>query len=79
MSSEGMPTTRLNHPPVQRWEYQTMTLNIDGFFGPNIDELQISRNLNVAGMNGWELTSVLPVTKGQGYTAIIIAILKRPI
>ncbi|KAB8140932.1 DUF4177 domain-containing protein [Chloroflexia bacterium SDU3-3] len=74
-----MPTTRLHTAPTQRWEYQTVTLNIDGFFGPNIDELQISRTLNTAGMDGWELTSVLPVTKGQGYTAIIIAILKRPI
>jgi len=79
MSSEGMPTTRLSAPPTQRWEYHIMTLNVDGFFGPNVDVMQMSSYLNSVGMDGWELTSAVPVTRGEGRTSMIMAILKRPI
>lgn len=79
MSSEGMPTTRLNPLPQQQWQYHIMTLNVDGFFGPNVDVAQMSSYLNSAGMEGWEMISAVPVTRGEGRTSMIMAVFKRPI
>lgn len=77
MSSEGAPTTRLG-AQRQRWDYLVMKMDIDGFFGPQLDIDELRAYLDNAGEDGWELISVLPITRGEGRTANLVGILKRP-
>lgn len=77
MSSAGMPTVRLGDSHT-RWEYRVALLNVSGLFGPNVDVNEIGQYLNGAGDEGWELASVVDINRGQGATAALLAILKRP-
>jgi hypothetical protein len=76
MSSEGQPTTRLvdDH---DRWEYRVMLMGVEGFFGPKVDLDQLGAYLNEAGNQGWELVTVVPITRGEGRTAELMGMLKR--
>lgn len=77
MSSAGMPTVRLGTPP-ERWEYRLALVNTDGLFGPDVNVHEIEEYLNARGAEGWELVSVVDITRGQGTTTALLAILKRP-
>jgi hypothetical protein len=76
MSSEGQPTTRLSDGR-DRWEYRVMLMGVEGFFGPKVDVDQLGQFLNEAGDDGWELLSVVPITRGEGRTAELMGVLKR--
>ena len=78
MSSAGMPTVRLSQPAI-RWEYRVAQINVSGFFGPDIDIDQLGAYLNVVGSDGWELVSMVDVSRGNGSTSEIIVTLKRPL
>jgi hypothetical protein len=62
----------------EKWEYHTLMLNVHGFFGPSVDYERFSSELNILGESGWELVSVFDVNIGEGVTASIVAIFKRP-
>lgn len=76
MSSEGQPTIRLASEN-DRWEYRVISMDVDGFFGPNIDVNQLGNYLNDVGEEGWELVNITTVQRGQGYTVELLGILKR--
>ena len=76
MSSAGMPTTRLEEPPI-RWEYNVAAIDVSGFFGPNVDVNAIGEYLNERGDAGWELVTVVDVNRGNGTTSMLMAIMKR--
>jgi hypothetical protein len=76
MSSEGQPTVRLAGNR-DRWEYRVILMGVEGFFGPKVDLDQLGHYLDEAGDNGWELVTVVPITRGEGRTAELMGILKR--
>jgi esterase/lipase len=76
MSSEGLPTTRLSDER-ERWEYRVMLMAVGGFLGPNVDVDQLGQYLNQAGEDGWELMSVVPITRGRGETSELMGVFKR--
>ncbi|HEU4326655.1 MAG TPA: DUF4177 domain-containing protein [Roseiflexaceae bacterium] len=77
MSSEGTPTTRLGGPE-QRWDYRVMLMSIEGLLGQNIDLDALRNYLDEAGDQGWELISVLPISRHDGRTSELLGIMKRP-
>lgn len=62
-----------------RWEYKTLKLDVHGFFAPKVDPSVISAELNKLGGEGWELVAAFDTNWGQGATASVVAIFKRPI
>lgn len=79
MSTEGMPTVRLS-PPVTGWEYKVLKINIDGFFfGPDLDPQVLANELNRVGQEDWELVNTVDINRGNGRTAELVAIFKRPL
>lgn len=76
MSSEGMPTVRLDGS-FPRWEYHVALIDTAGLFAPHVDVNEIGQYLNGMGTEGWELVSMVNISRGQGQTAGLLAILKR--
>jgi hypothetical protein len=76
MSSAGQPTTRLSEER-DRWEYRVMLMAVGGFLAPNVDVDQLGQYLNEAGEDGWELMSVVPITRGRGETSELMGVFKR--
>jgi hypothetical protein len=54
-----------------------MLLGVEGFFGPKVDLDQLRVYLDEAGDLGWELVTVVPMTRGEGRTAELLGIFKR--
>lgn len=77
MSSEGLPTVRLD-PASQGWEYRVLLFRVDSFFGPDVDADVLERHLNQHGEQRWELVSMMPVQHGMGGTAGLMVVFKRP-
>jgi hypothetical protein len=63
---------------MTRWEYQTVQLDVEGFFRPHVDEESVSYQLNQLGAQGWELVSAFDLNRGHGRSVEIVAMLKRP-
>ncbi|NJM07492.1 DUF4177 domain-containing protein [Candidatus Gracilibacteria bacterium] len=76
MSSEGMPTIRLQ-APNERWEYKVIRYHIAGFLGPNLDIDDMAEYFNRLGESGWELVSMTDINRGQGSSDALIATFKR--
>ena len=60
-----------------KWEYRTVKMDVAGFFGPKVDEEDISARLNELGYEGWELVSAFDTNYAQGTTRDIILLFKR--
>jgi hypothetical protein len=75
MSSEGMPTVRLDGGMIQ-WEYRVAHIPSDGIFGAIFDVDEIGEYLNGVGLEGWELVSLAPIQNNET-TNGLIAVLKR--
>ena len=75
MSSEGIPTVRLDGGMVQ-WEYRVAHIPADGMFAKSFDVDEIGEYLNGVGLEGWELVSLAPV-QNNTTTNGLIAVLKR--
>jgi hypothetical protein len=63
---------------MTRWEYQTVQLDVEGFFRPHVDEDSVSHLLNQLGAQGWELVTAFDLNRGHGRSTEIVAMLKRP-
>jgi len=61
-----------------RWEYKSLHLDVAGWLGPKVEPDRLDAELNAHGDAGWELVSALDVNTGQGATAAIVALFKRP-
>jgi hypothetical protein len=60
-----------------RWEYQTIKLDVSGWFGPDVETDEVTAQMNAAGADGWELASAFDVNRGRGTTSEIVLIFKR--
>jgi hypothetical protein len=77
MSSEGMPTVRLDSGMVPpRWEYRVVHIHAAGTFNPEFDIDEIGEYLNGVGDDGWELVSLTPLVNANA-TRSLLAVLKR--
>ena len=63
--------------PTQRWEYRTVTLDLEGWFTPNVNVPQTDAALDALGREGWELVNVLDLNRGHGHSTSLVAFLKR--
>ena len=63
---------------MTQWEYKTLEFDTKGFWvGGIVDSNQINEQLNKAGMEGWELVSMVTTNQYQGASRKIIAVFKR--
>ena len=60
------------------WEYHTLKIHPGGFFGGKVDSNQLAQALNQLGQQGWELCSTFETNTGQGASAEVVLIFKRP-
>ena len=63
---------------LQRWEYKSITMDVAGWFGPDVEPEQMDRVLDANGAEGWELVSAFDVNAGHGRTTSIVMLFKRP-
>lgn len=77
MSSEGMPTVRLDSGMIQ-WEYRVSHIPTNGeLFINGFDVDEIAGYLNGVGLDGWELVSLTVAPNNDGIGGLI-AVFKRP-
>ena len=67
-----------------RWQYRTVGFSIPrGFFpfqaGGQVEDEELTRELNQLGKDGWELVSAFGTNYEGGSTNTIVCILKRPV
>jgi hypothetical protein len=62
---------------LQRWEYRTLPLEVEGWINPSVDPARADAELNALGHEGWELVSVLDLNRGHGRTSSLLAVFKR--
>ena len=62
--------------PVQ-WEYKTVKLKLGGFLGGKINQDQLDKILEQAGLEGWELVTVFATALYQGRTQDAAMVFKR--
>jgi len=60
------------------WEYKTITLRTEGFFGGKFDPAQLDAMLNGFGRDRWEVISAFGTAESYGRTRDVVVILKRP-
>ena len=63
-------------PP--RWEYKSITIDVAGWFGPDVNPEKMDQVLDANGAEGWELVSAFDVNAGQGRTTSIVVLFTRP-
>jgi len=61
-----------------RWEYRTLNIQPGGFWGGKVDDDQLGRALNQLGDSGWELCNSFETNRGNGASAEVVLIFKRP-
>ncbi len=60
------------------WEYRTVKLRPQGFWGGVVDEAQLDAVMNGLGRDGWELATSFVTHEGYGRTRDVIMVFKRP-
>ncbi len=60
------------------WEYKTAKLKLRGFVGGTIDQSDLDNLLEEAGIQGWELVSIVATNLYQGRTQDAALVFKRP-
>lgn len=61
---------------MEVWEYKTLKIKTGGFLGGKVDEKAFEDELNLLGMDGWELVSCFD-TSLSGQTTDVISVFKR--
>ena len=61
-----------------RWEYKSITIDVAGWFGPDVSPEKMDQVLDANGAEGWELVSAFDVNAGHGRTTSIVMLFKRP-
>ena len=62
---------------MERFEYKVVTFDTNGFFGGNVDTMQIESQLNQLGNEGWEMVSCTSTNQSYGASKSIVCIFKR--
>jgi hypothetical protein len=60
------------------WEYKTVKVRPQGFFGGIVDEAQLDAVLNGLGRDEWELTTSFATHEGYGRTRDVVLMFKKP-
>ena len=62
---------------MERFEYKVVTFDTNGFFGGNVDTMQIESQLNQLGNEGWEMVSCTSTNQSYGASKSIVCMFKR--
>lgn len=62
-----------------RWTYKVVKFNTTGWLGGQIDEQEVSRELDRLGNEGWELVSCFDTNQSHGASKFVVCILKRAV
>lgn len=62
---------------MQKWEYKTIKVKTTGLTGGILDTTNFDGVLNQAGIDGWELVSVLSTNMAYGSSREVVAVFKR--
>jgi hypothetical protein len=60
-----------------KWEYHTVTLDVEGIFNIRVDGGQLTEEFNLLGRAGWELVSMFDLNRGHGRSSSVVAVFKR--
>ena len=60
-----------------KWEYHTLTLDVEGFINVRVDGDQLTQEFNLLGREGWELVSMFDLNRGHGRSTGVVAVFKR--
>jgi hypothetical protein len=60
-----------------KWEYRTVTLDVEGIFNIRVDGGQLTEEFNLLGREGWELVSMFDLNRGHGRSSSVVAVFKR--
>lgn len=62
-----------------QWEYRSINVSAEGFFGLKVDLEGFTARFNELGAQGWELVNVFDTNLGaSGTTDRVVAMFKRP-
>ncbi len=64
---------------MERWQYQTVQFETEGFMGGILDLHEFQTELNRLGADGWELVTCFDTNMSQGQSRYVIAVFKRKI
>ena len=65
---------------MERWEYTTVKMEAEGWFGGVVNTAKLDSLLNDLGQQGWNLISVFDTNMaGGGITREVLAVFKRGI
>ena len=62
---------------MEKFEYKVVTFDTTGFFGGNVETLQVETQLNLLGDDGWEMISSTSTNQSYGASKSIVCIFKR--
>lgn len=62
---------------MEKYEYRVVTFDTKGFWGGDVETLQIQDQLNLLGNDGWEMVSCTSTNQSYGATKSIICVFKR--
>ncbi|MBQ3999780.1 MAG: DUF4177 domain-containing protein [Oscillospiraceae bacterium] len=62
---------------MDKFEYKVVTFDTKGFWGGNVETMQIEEQLNLLGSNGWEMISCTSTNMSYGASKSIVCIFKR--
>jgi hypothetical protein len=63
---------------MQPWEYATVKVRAKGFWGGEVNEIEIDALLNRMGEDGWELATTAAANGSYGITKYLVFTFKRP-
>ncbi|MBQ3411587.1 MAG: DUF4177 domain-containing protein [Oscillospiraceae bacterium] len=62
---------------MEKYEYRVVTFDTKGFWGGDVETLQIQDQLNLLGNDGWEMVSCTSTNQSYGATKSIVCVFKR--
>lgn len=62
---------------MEKFEYKTVVIEAEGFWGGKINKTEFKNELNELGSQGWELVSVVPSAQAYGKTKWFMSVFKR--
>lgn len=60
-----------------KWEYHTVTLDVEGFFETRLVDGQLATEFSRLGREGWELVSMFDLNRAHGRSSGVVAVFKR--
>jgi hypothetical protein len=61
-----------------RYEYKVLKFDVTGLFSAKVDFVDMERQLNELGSDGWQLVKVSTILKDTGITKLLVAVMQRP-